>query len=119
MTAANWLAEQLTADDLVLAYYPIGNYLPAVTPGRVFVGQFFLTSDYEGKLALAEQFWQTDDAGWQARFLDEWAITYVFQGTFEQALGPDQAEPPPGRVVYQRDGIIIYQIGDPMGLPGS
>ncbi|MCB8916665.1 MAG: hypothetical protein H6666_01970 [Ardenticatenaceae bacterium] len=119
VTAANWLAEQLTADDLVLAYYPIGNYLPAVTPGRVFVGQFFLTSDYEGKLALAEQFWQTDDAGWQARFLDEWAITYVFQGTFEQALGPDQAEPPPGRVVYQRDGIIIYQIGDPMGLPGS
>jgi len=59
--AMNWLSDQTNPQtDLVLAYYPAGNYFPALSDTRVYMGQFFLTVDFDGKVKQVEQFWQAD-----------------------------------------------------------
>ncbi|MCB8986957.1 MAG: hypothetical protein H6661_04320 [Ardenticatenaceae bacterium] len=111
--AVSWLANQTTADDLVLAAYPVGNYLPGRAAARVFAGQYFLTLNMEEKLADVATFWQTETtADWRERFLAEWGITLVYAGTYEQMLGAT-AVTPPGRLVYDQDGVKIYDVRQP------
>lgn len=47
--AVTWLAQHTTAEDIVLAHYPVGNYLPRQAPARVFLGHVFLTVDLDKK----------------------------------------------------------------------
>ena len=53
-----WLAEITTDEDLLLAEFPMCNFLPRYGKGRVFNGHFDLTVDMEGKSELVETFWQ-------------------------------------------------------------
>lgn len=110
--AVDWLATNTTPDDLVFAYYPVGNYLPGRAPARVFLGQSFLTIDMEEKLALTETFWQPEATTlWREQFLAEWGITLIYAGAYEQALGAAGVVPP-GRLVYNLDGVRIYAVRD-------
>lgn len=108
--AARWLAGHSQAGDLVLAHYPMGNFLPRYLPGKVFVGQLDYTTDLEGKLALVDQFWQPDTpAAWRRQFLQTWGINYVYVGRYEQAL-METAVTPPGERIYEAGGVSIYHI---------
>lgn len=111
--AANWLAANSTAGDLTLSYYPMGNYLPRAIPGKVFLGQLFLTTNKDEKLALTEQFWRAEtSSAWRAAFLDEWGIDFVYVGQYEKALaGADIVVP--GTAVYDQSGVTIYRVGRP------
>ncbi len=110
ITAAHWLAQQSGPDDLVLAYYPMGNYLPRVLPGKVFLGQLDYTTDLEGKVALVEQFWQPETSlAWRQALIETWHIDYIYAGQYEALLG-DTAVPVPGEIVYNRDGVMIYHV---------
>lgn len=110
--AVAWLARHTTADDLVLAHYPVGNSMPGQAPARVFLGHAYLTLDMEEKVALVETFWQPETtAVWREQFLAEWGITLIYAGTYEQALG-GAGVVPPGRLVYNSDGVLIYAVGD-------
>ncbi|MBK8987879.1 MAG: hypothetical protein IPM39_17725 [Chloroflexi bacterium] len=108
--AVGWLAAHTSTDDLVLAHYPVGNYLPGQAPARVFLGQSYLTLDMAEKLALVETFWQPETtAVWREQFLAEWGITLVYAGIYEQALA-ETAVIPPGRLVYDEAGVRIYDV---------
>ena len=110
MAAAQWLAETAAPDSLILAHYPVGNYFPRLAGSRVFVGQPYLTLDLEGKVALVTQFWdEATPAGWRDAFIQEWGIDYVYYGSQEQAISRGRVVPP-GDIVYQADGVTIYQI---------
>ena len=99
--AVAWLARHTTTDDLVLAYYPVGNSLPGHAPARVFLGHTYLTLDMEEKLALTETFWQLETTTlWREQFLTELGITLIYAGIYEQALGEANVVPP-GRLVPQ------------------
>jgi hypothetical protein len=109
-TAVQWLAAHTTVEDVVFAAYPVGNYLPRVSPARVFVGQPFITVEMDKKLALQAQFWQPETTeAWRQAFLAEWGITYVYVGSYERPLLP-QNSTPPGELVYANDGVEIYAI---------
>ncbi len=109
-TAVQWLAAHTTAEDVVFAAYPVGNYLPRVSPARVFLGQPFVTVEMDKKLALQAQFWQPETSeAWRQAFLAEWGITYVYVGSYERPLRP-QNSPLPGELVYTNDGVEIYAI---------
>jgi len=109
--AADWLAQQAKPDDLVMAYYPMGNYFPRVLPGKVFIGQLDFTTDLEAKVALVEQFWQSDtDLTWRESLIENWGVDYIYAGIYEAALG-DTAVPVPGEIVYNKDGVTIYHVG--------
>jgi hypothetical protein len=110
LEAAQWLAENSTEGDVVLAYYPIGNYLPSVADSRVFAGQFFLTLDFENKTTQVEQFWDEGTAdSWRDSFLQEWGITYIYEGRYEQQIRQGSVQPP-GDIVYEAGGVKIYRV---------
>jgi hypothetical protein len=110
VAAAQWLAVNTDpAQDLILAYYPLGNLLPTMGDTAVFLGQFFWTPDFDGKRAQIEQFWDVSTSNaWRKAFLDEWGITYIVQGSFEQGLSSGAIQPP-GRLVYDKSGVRIYE----------
>lgn len=111
IAAINWLAEQTTADDLILASYPISNYYPAVGRSRVFAGQLGYTTDLPGKLAVIARFWdaQTAEAE-RAALLRQWGVTYVYAGQYERQFMAGTVTPP-GQVVYQTPEVTIYAVG--------
>jgi hypothetical protein len=111
--AAAWLGERASADDLVLAYYPMGNYLPQVYPGKVFMGQAHFTTDLASKLQLYEAFWDgTAEPAEQAAFLRDWGITHVFAGTYEGSAARLAAVPGLS-LKYEAEGVSIYEVGLP------
>jgi hypothetical protein len=108
--AASFLAEKTTPEDIVLADYPIGNYLPRLSEARVFAGHLNLTIDLDDKLALMNTFWNPSTSDeWRESFLQEWGITYLYQGAFENSRFEGSINIP-GAVIYEEDGIMIYKI---------
>ena len=111
--AAQWLADYTQKTDLILAYYPIGNYLPRVIDGKTFLGHKFLTVHLDDKLEKLEQFWNEDTSPeWRMAFLREWGITHIYQGQYERGLMVGEVIPP-GEIVYHREGVTIYKVGAP------
>lgn len=109
-TAAQWLAKQTNEDDLILAHYPMGNYLPRHISGKVFVGQFDYTTGFQEKLALVERFWQHDTTGeWRLDLIETWGIDYIYAGHYENGLTQTTIIPP-GQLIYDADGVKIYQV---------
>jgi hypothetical protein len=108
--AAEWLAKNTDEDGIILAYYPLGNYLPREIPGKVFLGHLNLSIDLEDKLEDIETFWDVDTPQeWRDGFLSSWKITTVYQGKYENALS-DTSITPPGQVVFQNDLVTIYSL---------
>jgi hypothetical protein len=107
-----WLGQHVEEGELVLSSYPTGNYFPAVMAGKVFAGQLDFTTDLEAKLSAVTQFWRAESGDvWRQQLLDEWGIDYVYQGRFERAL-MDEEVAPPGVIVFDREGVIIYHVGE-------
>lgn len=107
--AASWLGKQTDETALTLASYPMGNFLPRVYDGKVFMGQLDFTTELDEKLALFEGFWEGSmTAVEREAFLQEWGITHVFSGTFEAPYGT--GDPPPGQIVYNKSDVSIYRV---------
>jgi hypothetical protein len=108
--AMTWLADHTDDQALYLADYPIGNFLPRLAEGKTFVGHLDHTTDLPAKLESLARFWHEDTPdSWREAFLAEWGITHIFQGQFERELMVGEVRPP-GRIVYQADGVTIYQV---------
>lgn len=108
--AMEWLVDNVDEGDLVLAYYPVGNYLPILGNIRVFMGHFGFTLNFNEKVDQVEQFWNanTSDA-WREAFIAQWQITYIYEGRYEQQIMHGETTPP-GDIVYDQDGVVIYQV---------
>lgn len=108
--AAAWLGQNSSADDLTLAAYPMGNYLPRTIPGKLFLGQLDFTTDLEGKLALLEQFWAAETApAWRESFLQEWGIDLIYLGQYEQDLRTEPVDLP-AKIIFQNETVKIYRV---------
>jgi hypothetical protein len=110
----DWLAEgdRVGFDDVVLATYETGNYLPARTKARVFVGHGPETIRANEKKILVARFFDaaTDDA-WRQQLLTRYGVDYVFWGPEEQALGAFD----PKKVgyltpVYEADNYVLFEV---------
>jgi hypothetical protein len=107
--AAHWLAANSDENDLVLSGNRLGNSLPRYIPGRVFLGQYYLTVDSEGKAGLASRFYDPATAeAWRLAFLAEWGITVIYYGSYEAQVGPPP-DLPGWRPVYDHDDVVIYR----------
>ncbi|MCB8942622.1 MAG: hypothetical protein H6658_02485 [Ardenticatenaceae bacterium] len=109
-TAMLWLAEQVDEQAIVLAYYPVGNYLPGLGNVRVFMGHFGFTINFPEKAEMVEQFWQSQTSrAWREAFIEEWQITHIYVGQYERQLMQSEVIPP-GERVYDQDDIQIYEV---------
>jgi len=110
VVAGQWLGDSAAASSVTLADYPMGNYLPRVYAGKVFLGQLDFTTDLPGKLAVSQRFWDGSmSADEQRSFLQEWGITHVFIGTYEKQLQKETGTPY-GQVIYDKNDVIIVQV---------
>ena len=74
------------------------------------MGQFFLTLNFNEKVDMVEQFWDvnTNDE-WRRAVIEEWHITHIYVGQYERQLMAESIIPP-GEVVYDQDGVQIYEV---------
>ncbi len=108
--AMRWMGENTDAHDLILASYPIGNYLPRLISGKVFLGHLNLTIDLENKLVDLEKFWdENTPQEWKEIFIEEWGFTYIYQGKYEKELG-GVGVIQLGEVVYENEKVKIYAV---------
>ena len=111
VAAADWLGAHATPDQVVLAAFETGNYLPTRMSGRVFAGHGPETVHAEAKLAMLRQFFGDGNDDFRRILLREYGIDYVFFGPAERALGdfaPEQA--PYLRQVYDNGSVQVYQV---------
>jgi hypothetical protein len=108
--AADWLGRSALPDDVVLAGYQNGNYLPSRMPARVFVGHVTETNHSQAKQLLLPEFFQQQNEAFRRQLLAEYGITYLFYGPDERALGDfDPAQAPYLEQVYRNQDIQIYR----------
>ncbi len=113
--AAEWLGAHSTANDLILAAYPMGNFLPRAVSGKLFLGQLDFTTDLDGKLALLDQFWAEETTlAWRKAFLQEWGIDIIYVGQYERALMKEPVELP-AELVFTNEAVSIYRVTSPGG----
>jgi len=113
ITAARWLAER-ARQDVVLASYQTGNFLPTVAHVRVFVGHGPETMHSEAKVAMLPPLFAAGNDDFRRRVLRDYKIIYLFYGPAERALGdfsPGQA--PYLQQVYNTGTVQIYQVTQP------
>jgi hypothetical protein len=112
IAALDWLGEQVESDDVVLASYETGNYLPARVWARVFVGHGPETVRFGEKRALMTRFFDaaTDDA-WRRDLLEERGIDYVFWGPAERQVGDfDLQAVAYLREIYAVNGYAVFEV---------
>ncbi|MEZ4672486.1 MAG: hypothetical protein R3E39_31680 [Anaerolineae bacterium] len=110
--ALDYLAQQVTGTDVVLATLDMGQFVPALTGARAFIGHWAQTLDYYGKEAMVKSFYDaaTPDTERQ-RILDTYNVSYVIFGPEEARLGSyDPAQSAFLSEVYNADGVKIYHV---------
>jgi len=112
VAALNWLNERVEPDDVVLAAYETGNYLPVRVGARAFVGHGPESIHADEKKALVARFFDaTTDDVWRQRLLAQYGVDYVFWGSTERALGDlDPHTAPYLRQVYEAEGYAIFEV---------
>ncbi|MBN1954969.1 MAG: hypothetical protein JW900_07945 [Anaerolineae bacterium] len=114
VAALDWLNDRVQADDVVLAAYETGNYLPVRVGARVFVGHGPESVNCAEKKRLVARFFDpaTSDV-WRRELLAEYQIDWVFWDPPTQALGDfDPRGAPYLELVYQDGEYAILQVAE-------
>ncbi|MEW5959946.1 MAG: hypothetical protein AB1801_19675 [Chloroflexota bacterium] len=99
----NWLRENTSPDDIILASPRLGMFVPGQTGARAFYGHPFETIDAEAKKAMAEAFYRGERESVSP------SPDFVVYGPAEQALGqPLSLFDYPQ--VFNRANISIYKL---------
>ena len=111
INAADWLGAHVTPDQVVLAAFQTGNYLPTRISARVFAGHGPETVNSEAKQAMVRQFFASGDDAFRHSLLSENGVSYVFYGPSERALGGfSPADASYLQQVYDNGTVQIYQV---------
>ena len=113
VTTLDWLSGRVRSEDVVLAAYETGNYLPARVGARSFVGHGPESIRSEEKRQLVSRFFDpaTSDS-WRRRLLAEHGVDYVFWGPIERRLGTfDPRSAPYLRLAYEAGGYALLEVG--------
>lgn len=109
--AFDFLLNNSQMNEGVLTSYRIGNFLPANTNNRVYLGHNMLSSNYEEKKERTESFYsgRLDVPSYQ--FLKNEKINYVFWGPEEKSLGDfDLTKESYLEKIYENEKVIIFKV---------
>jgi hypothetical protein len=112
LEALDWLSERAEWDDVVLASYDTGNYLPGRVGARSFIGLGPETVGFDLKEELVARFFDpaTDDP-WRRSLLEEYGVDFVFRGPAERELGAfDLRQAPYLVLIYEAEGYELYEV---------
>jgi hypothetical protein len=114
LEAMNWLRANSRPEEVVLAAYWTGSYLPYGAGNRVVVGHRYETVHFDTRRREVEHYFDlvSDDA-WRQSLLRRYGVAYVFAGPAERELGLFD----PGPVTYlewvfENDETAVYRVLD-------
>ena len=114
VAALDWLGEneEIGFDDVVLASYQTGNYVPARTKTRSFVGHGPESIRSDEKKGLVAQFFAATTGDlWRRDLLSEYGVDWVFWGPVEREVGTfDPHEAAYLQPVYEASGYVIFRV---------
>ena len=112
LEALDYLETQVQSDDVVLSSLNMGQYIPALTGARSFLGHWAQTLDFYGKTAMVNAFFNTDttDAD-REEILRSFGVDYVLVTEQERAIGEfDATTAPYLEEVYSNDNATVYAV---------
>lgn len=110
--AYDWLDQNSSVRDIVLASCRIGNQIPRYTHDSSFCGYFFNTVDFRGKRTMAQKFFaaETND-GYRWKLLRRFKIRYVVSTAPDgQPAAYDPETTPFLRKVYGNDFLTVFEV---------
>ena len=111
VAVADWLTENALTGDVVLCEQATGNFLPAWSPVRVFVGHGSETVNSVEKQAMVERFFDEGDDRWRQALLRTHGVDFVVHGPRERLLGSfDPGEASYLLRVYSSQGWDLYEV---------
>jgi hypothetical protein len=103
MIGFNWLCENATAEDVVLASSRLGMFVPGQTGLRAYYGHPFETIEADKKKETVEAFYRGESENAPP------VVDFIIYGPSEQALGrPSKLLEYP--VVFSTDAVFIYRV---------
>ncbi|RIK25856.1 MAG: hypothetical protein DCC52_10850 [Chloroflexi bacterium] len=114
LAAMDWLRAHAGREDIVLATYYTGAWLPYRADTRTYVGQYYETTHFFEKYRAAQDFFDaaTSDAARQKLWRESGA-TYLFYGPAERAAGTFDPETIQWlKRVYANDDAALYRFQD-------
>lgn len=114
VAALDYLESQVKSDDVVLASLDIGQFVPALTGARSFLGHWAQTLDFYGKEALVQAFFNsaTADAD-RENTLRQYNVSYVVYSPEEAELGDyNPADASYLTEIYSEGDTRVYQVNE-------
>ncbi len=94
VAALNWLRDNGTGNDVVLASLAVGQYVPAVSGERAVIAHWAQTVDFYTKRDEVTAFYAVDTpAATREALLDKYNVRYVIIGPVERGLDPVEVAP--------------------------
>jgi len=115
LAGVDWLGENTSSEETVLADFETGNLIPARIGHRVVMGHEMETGAYESKKAEVARFFDaaTSDKE-RLELLERYGVSYVFYGPYEQALGAfDPAKASYLTLAAQLPNVSVYRVNRP------
>lgn len=112
LTAVDWLGENASWNQTVLAGPETGSLIPARIGHRVVLGHGIETVDYEGKREALVSFFSTDTSNThRLTLVREWEVSWVFHGPNEKKLGGFEPDSAPWLVpALQSPSVTVYRV---------
>jgi len=110
--ALKFLETQVQGDDVVLASLDLGQFVPALTGARTFIGHWAQTLDFYGKRDLVSAFFNSalSDEDRQ-KIIDTYNVTYVIYSSQEAKLGDyDPASASYLDAVFDAGGVKVFKV---------
>lgn len=110
--ALKYLETQVTGEDVVFANLGLGQFVPAITGARSFVGHWAQTLNFHDKFQSVQTFYNeaTSDADRQA-LLQNFSVDYVLYSPEEAQLGAfDPASASYLVPIYDEEGVQVYKV---------
>jgi hypothetical protein len=112
LEAMNWLRANSRPEEVVLAAYWTGSYLPYGAGNRIVVGHRYETVHFDARRQEVERYFSlvADDV-WRQSLLRRYGIAYVFTGQAERELGLfDPAQAGYLERVFENDETAVYRV---------
>lgn len=112
MEAMNWLRAHSRPDEVVLAAYWTGSYLPYGAGNRSVVGQRYETIQFEARRREVQYYFsQAADDDWRQSLLYHYGVVYVFAGPAERDLGEfDARQASYLEQVFENNEAAVYRV---------
>lgn len=112
VAAMKYLETKVTGEDVVLSSLNIGQFVPALTGGRAFLGHWAQTLDFYGKRDRVNAFFDPNvPDSEREQTLRKYGVDYVFYSPEEARLGSyDLSNVPFLTTVFDQDGVKVFKV---------